>query len=43
LTRSLVQALGGINVHVVDHVIVAGDLIYSFSREGTLPVYEAPG
>jgi len=43
LTRSLVQALGGINVQVVDHVIVAGELIYSFSREGTLPVYEAPG
>jgi len=43
LTRNLVQALGGINVHVVDHVIVAGELIYSFSREGTLPVYEAAG
>lgn len=43
LTRSLVQALGGINVQVVDHVIVAGELIYSFQREGTLPVYEAAG
>jgi len=43
LTRSLVQALGGINVQVVDHVIVAGELIYSFSREGTLPVYEGAG
>lgn len=43
LTRSLVQALGGINVQVVDHVIVAGELTYSFSREGTLPVYEAAG
>ena len=43
LTRNLVQALGGINVHVVDHIIVAGELIYSFSREGTLPVYEASG
>jgi len=43
LTRSLVQALGGINVQVLDHVIVAGELIYSFSREGTLPVYEAAG
>jgi len=32
LTRSLVQALGGINVQVVDHVIVAGELTYSFSR-----------
>lgn len=43
LTRNLVQALGGINVQVVDHVIVAGELIYSFSREGTLPVYESAG
>ena len=43
LTRSLVQALGGINVQVVDHVIVAGELIYSFSREGTLPVFESAG
>lgn len=40
LTRSLVQALGGIHVQVVDHIIVAGEQIYSFSREGTLPVYE---
>jgi len=43
LTRNLVQALGGINVHVVDHIIVAGEVIYSFQREGTLPVYEAAG
>jgi len=41
LTRNLVQALGGINVQVVDHIIVAGEQIYSFSREGMLPVYEA--
>lgn len=40
LTRSLVQALGGINVQVVDHIIVAGEHIYSFSREGTLPAFE---
>lgn len=40
LTRSLVQALGGINVQVVDHIIVAGDSIYSFQREGILPQYE---
>ncbi len=40
LTHNLVQALGGINVQVVDHIIVAGDQIYSFQREGTLPVYE---
>ncbi|NJD55278.1 MAG: hypothetical protein FIA94_02605, partial [Nitrospirae bacterium] len=43
LTRNLVQALGGINVQVVDHIIVAGELIYSFQCEGTLPVYEAAG
>jgi DNA repair protein RadC len=40
LTRNLVQALGGINVTVVDHIIVAGEQIYSFQREGTLPCYE---
>lgn len=43
LTRNLVQALGGINVQAVDHVIVAGELVYSFQREGTLPVFEATG
>jgi DNA repair protein RadC len=43
LTRSLVQAVGGINVQVVDHIIVAGEMIYSFSREGTLPGYEVAG
>ena len=41
LTRNLFQALGGINVQVVDHIIVAGEQIYSFSRDGALPVYEA--
>lgn len=41
LTRNLVQALGGINVQVVDHIIVAGEQIYSFQREGTLPTFEA--
>ncbi len=41
LTRNLVQALGGMNVHVVDHIIVAGEQIYSFQREGTLPVFES--
>jgi len=40
LTRNLVQALGGINVQIVDHIIVAGEQIYSFQREGTLPGYE---
>lgn len=41
ITRRLVQALGSIDIKVVDHIIVAGEQIYSFSREGTLPVYEA--
>lgn len=41
LTRSLVQALGGINVQVVDHIIVGGEGTYSFQREGLLPGYEA--
>lgn len=43
LTRHLVQALGAINVQVVDHIIVAGEHTYSFQREGTLPVYEGGG
>jgi DNA repair protein RadC len=43
ITRRLVQALGSIDIKVVDHVIVAGDLIYSFAREGTLPSYDAVG
>lgn len=41
ITRRLVQALGNIDIKVVDHVIVAGDQIYSFAREGTLPAFEA--
>ena len=40
LTRRLVQALGAISIKVVDHIIVAGEQIYSFSREGTMPTYE---
>lgn len=40
ITQRLVQALGSIDIKVSDHVIVAGDQIYSFAREGTLPVYE---
>ena len=41
ITKRLVQALGGIDIKVVDHVIVAGEQFYSFTREGTLPGYEA--
>jgi len=40
LTRHMVQALGAISIRVADHIIVAGEHIYSFSREGMLPVYE---
>jgi DNA repair protein RadC len=43
ITKRLVQALGAIQIQVVDHVIVAGEQIYSFQREGTLPAYETPG
>ncbi|TAN44677.1 MAG: DNA repair protein RadC [Nitrospirae bacterium] len=39
LTVRLVQALGNIDIKVVDHVIVAGDQIYSFAREGVMPVF----
>ena len=40
ITKRLIQALGGIDIKLVDHVIVAGDQFYSFTREGTLPAYE---
>lgn len=43
LTGRLVQALGHIDINVVDHIIVAGDKIYSFARDGTLPAYQAGG
>lgn len=40
ITRRLVDALGSIDVKVVDHFIVAGERYYSFAREGTMPVYD---
>lgn len=40
LTGLLVQALGAIGIPVLDHIIVAGEQCYSFSREGVLPKYE---
>jgi DNA repair protein RadC len=43
ITKRLVQALGAIQIQVVDHIIVAGEQIYSFQREGTLPVFENGG
>jgi DNA repair protein RadC len=43
LTRHLVQALGAIGIKVADHIIVAGDQVYSFSGEGTMPAYQGGG
>ena len=40
LTRLLVQALGPLDINVLDHIIVAGDQAFSFAREGILPAYE---
>jgi DNA repair protein RadC len=41
LTERLVSSLKGIDINVVDHIIVAGDRIYSFAKEGVMPVLEA--
>lgn len=41
LTRLLVQALGPLDIKVLDHIIVAANQAYSFASEGVLPVYEA--
>ena len=39
LTRTLVQALGPLDIKVLDHIIVAGEETFSFAREGLLPSY----
>nr|VFK20038.1 MAG: DNA repair protein RadC [Candidatus Kentron sp. LPFa] len=39
LTRRLVQTLGGVDIRVLDHVIVAGKDAYSFAESGVLPRY----
>jgi DNA repair protein RadC len=39
LTAVLVQALGAIGITVLDHIIVAGEKVFSFAREGVLPKY----
>ena len=39
LTHHLVQTLGGVDITVLDHVIVAGKDVYSFAKAGTLPHY----
>jgi DNA repair protein RadC len=41
LTQHIVQALGSIDIRVADHVIVAGEQVYSFAREGLLPSYQS--
>lgn len=40
LTRLLVQALGPLDIKVLDHIIVAEDQVFSFARDGILPAYE---
>ncbi len=40
LTRQLVQALGALEIKVLDHVIVGNDESYSFAEHGVLPTYE---
>lgn len=40
LTRTLVNALGLIDINVLDHVIVADDQSYSFAEMGVLPVQQ---
>lgn len=39
LTRLLVQALGPLDIKVLDHIIIAGNKAYSFASEGVLPLY----
>ncbi len=41
LTKILVQALGPLDIKVLDHIIVASNNAYSFASEGVLPGYEA--
>jgi DNA repair protein RadC len=36
LTKGLKQALGLVDVHILDHFIVAGPNVYSFAESGTL-------
>lgn len=40
ITRTLVQALGPLDIKVLDHIIVAGNQAFSFTREGLMPAYE---
>jgi DNA repair protein RadC len=36
LTQALVQALGLVDIRVLDHFIVAGPLVHSFAEHGQL-------
>lgn len=40
LTRRLVQALGPLDIRVLDHIIVASGRAFSFTQEGLLPAYQ---
>jgi DNA repair protein RadC len=40
LTKLLVQALGPLDIKVLDHLIVASNNAYSFASEGVMPDYE---
>jgi DNA repair protein RadC len=40
LTRLLVQALGPLDIKVLDHIIIAGNQAFSFAVEGIMPSYE---
>ena len=40
LTKLLIQALGPLDIKVLDHIIVAGNQAFSFASEGILPEYE---
>lgn len=41
ITKILVQALGPLDIKVLDHIIVAGNQAYSFASEGIMPAYES--
>ena len=36
LTQALVQALGLVDIRVLDHIVVAGPLVHSFAEHGQL-------
>lgn len=40
ITKLLVQALGPLDIQVLDHIIIAGEKSYSFARDGVMSKYE---